>query len=93
VVIIGAIALIVGGLLARHFSIFVLLPTIAIAGVTSLVIAVVRDGAVADGLWLALIIAVALQSGFLAGVVLNGAVAEWRSSRTSQEGGVSRRPR
>jgi hypothetical protein len=89
----SAIALIAGGLLARRFSIFVLLPGVVIAGVLSFLITVVRGGSLSHGLWVALGVAVALQLGFLAGVVVNGVGAQRRASRTSQEGIASRRIR
>jgi hypothetical protein len=92
-IILGAIALIAGGLLARRFSICVLLPGLVFAGVVSLLIAVFRGGSVAHGLWVALSVALALQLGFLAGVVLNRVGVQRRASRTSQEGVVSRRVR
>jgi hypothetical protein len=89
---IGAIALIVGGLLARRFSIFVLLPGIVIAGAMSLLIAVVSGGAVADALWMALIVAMGLQLGFLAGAVLNGVFAQRRAGGPSWHSTFLRRP-
>jgi hypothetical protein len=92
-IILSAIALVAGGLLARRFSIYVLLPGVVIAGGTSFLIAVVRGGSVAHGLWVALSVVVALQLGFLAGVVLKRVVVQMRAWRTSQEGVASRRAR
>jgi hypothetical protein len=90
-IITSAIAVIAGGLLARRFStIVVLLPAVVLAGVVSFLLAVVRSGSLAHGLWAALSVVVALQLGFLAGVVLNGIGVQ---RRTSQEGVVSRRVR
>jgi uncharacterized membrane protein YjjB (DUF3815 family) len=91
--ILSAIALIAGGLLARRFSIFVLLPGVVIAGAMSFLITVFRGGSLPHGLWVALSVAVALQLGFLAGAVLNGIVARRRAGRTSQHAAFSRRPR
>jgi hypothetical protein len=92
-IIISAIALIAGGLLARRFSIFVLLPGVVIAGALSFLIADFRGGSLPHGLWMALSVVVALQLGFLAGIVLNRLVAQRRAGRTSQRAAFSRRPR
>jgi hypothetical protein len=71
-IIVSAVALISGGLLALRFSIFALPPGIVIADVMSVLIVVAHGGAIADGLWMALHVAVALQLGFLAGAILEG---------------------
>jgi putative Ca2+/H+ antiporter (TMEM165/GDT1 family) len=76
----SAIWLIIGALLAQRFRVFFLLPAIAIAAVAILLFEVASGHTVAHGLLAMLVISVALQLGFAAGVLLNGLVVHQKRS-------------
>ena len=80
-IIIGAMGLAVGAVLALRFSAFGLLLAVVMIGVLTLLVDVAAGGAVRHAVLAAATAAIGLQFGFIGGVLIIGVAARTRNER------------